>query len=376
MSRIETLEAAWPEEPEGVEPEQAPAEPAPEPVESANAAPESAPPEEAAPGRSRDDQGRFAREKPAPKAKSSERTPPAPAAGKAAATVTPPGAVAAPPVQPPAPAIKAPQSWKPAEREAWSKVPPEAQAAIARREREVAMALQQAAESGKGIQPWQEAVRPYEAQIRAAGMEPVAYVGDLLKTAHALTYSAPQQKAGLLADLIMQFGVQPGDLDQALAARMQGQAPQQSAPPQYRDPRVDELMSSLQATRQQRAQALEQDAQRRIQAFSESHEFFDDPVIGNRMAALFDVWAKEGKADIDEHDWELAYNIACMSSPEHAGIIEQRKKAETVRTAAAATERAKAASSSVRSQPTAGNPAPPADRRAVLSQAYDDLVSR
>jgi hypothetical protein len=52
-------------------------------------------------------------------------------------------------------------------------------------------------------------VRPYEAQIRAAGGNPQQYVGTLLQTAHALSYGHPQQKASIVAGLAMQFGITP-----------------------------------------------------------------------------------------------------------------------------------------------------------------------
>jgi hypothetical protein len=172
-----------------------------------------------------DEKGRFVK---SDAGAASNGTPPARTTGSGAQESVATGAQAGPPpgqaapVTPPAPVLKAPQSWKAELREKWGTLPPDLQTEVLRREREIQTALQESAEKTKGAGEWTEVVRPYEAQIRQLGVQPAQYVGDLLKTAHALTYSHPAQKADVLAGIIMQFGVPPADLDQALVARMQG----------------------------------------------------------------------------------------------------------------------------------------------------------
>jgi hypothetical protein len=251
-------------------------------------------------GRARDESGRFVKQEAKPAESDKPQSSP-PAAkpglagqGAAAGATVPTAAPAAPP------AYKPPQSWKPTVREKWSALPAEVQAEVDRREREIAKALQESAEASKGAGTWQETVRPYEAQIRAAGGNPQQYVGTLLQTAHALSYGHPQQKASIVAGLAMQFGITPQDLDSALVAVMQGrQAPQQQ-PAQFKDPRVDQLLQTM----QQREAAQAEDRASRF----------------------------------------------------------QKEAAKSAANAQASTQRAKAASSSVRSTPGGAGSAPPDDK--------------
>ena len=263
-------------------------------------APESGPTETTAPERARDESGRFVEQKAVPAQKAASR----PATGQLGASTTTPaptqGATTATVAAPAGPTARAPQSWKPTEREAWAQVPAAAQAAILRREREVAIALQQAAEHGKTSQGFLEAIRPYEAVVRQSGMEPVKYVENLVQTAYNLSVAHPAQKAEIMADLLTQFRVVPADLDAAWARRLGGQgAPpqQQPNPAQFRDPRLDQLLE--QAETQRRAEAEEQTAE-----LSQSHEFFDD--VRGTMADIIDLWAKQGKRSVSEDEIERA----------------------------------------------------------------------
>lgn len=347
-----------------------PAEAAPaEPVETA--APEAEVP---ATDRARDESGKFvpqkeakpaAQSKPPPRAVSPATSAP-PAGQGATAVATPPGAAAVV-----APALKAPQSWKPAEREKWAALPPEAQQAVLRRESEVAKALQERADATKGYGAFTEAVRPYEALIRASGQQPHEYVGTLLQTAHSLFYGPANNKPALLADLIMQAGVPPEALDQALVARMTGQGQRQpQAPQQFTDPRVDRLLQQLDAARTERTTAQQAEATSTADAFAQAHEFFHD--VADDFADILDLWAKRGKTEVTDADLERAYEIACQQNESVSTVLAGRKAVVSVQNAQASTARAKAASSSIKSQPTAATAAQPTGRRAVLEAAYDE----
>ncbi len=369
--RREDLEAMWDEmaaEPEA-EPAAVEAEPvaAPEPAEAGHEPTEEAGDTRTAAERARDEQGRFAKadKQPAKAQPATPKTPPAAPADAQAAT----------PAQPAAQPVRAPQSWKPAVRDAFAKLPPDMQRVIGeevnRRERETAIALQRASEAGKGIQPWQDAIRPYEAQIRSAGQEPHQYVGELLKTAHLLTYAPPQQKAAVLADIIAQFGVPPQDLDQALVARMQGRPMQQPQQAQLQ-PDVRALLREEIAGMQHAAMARQ--AEEQASSLSQKLEFYDD--VAPQMADILDVWAKQGKKTVTEDDINRAHNIACSLNDDVREALEQRKKADAVRTTSKVTARARAASSSIRSQPTAAPAAQPVDRREALESMYDELAGQ
>ena len=360
----EALEAGYDEIDTG-----APAEPAVT-TQTETPAPESGQVETTAPERARDESGRFVEQKAAPAQKAAPKGATGqPGASTATAAPTQGATTATAPAQA-GPTVRAPQSWKPTEREAWAQVPPAAQAAILRREREVAIALQQAAEHGKTSQGFLEAIRPYEAVVRQSGMEPVKYVENLVQTAYNLSVAHPAQKAEIMADLLTQFRVVPADLDAAWARRLGGQgAPpqQQPNPAQFRDPRLDQLLE--QAETQRRTEAEEQTAE-----LSQSHEFFDD--VRGTMADIIDLWAKQGKRSVSEDEIERAYNIACSMNPDVTAIMDQRKAAQAVGTVTAATQKARVAASSVKTQPSAVPASTPTGRRAALEAAYDELASR
>lgn len=309
--------------------------------------------------RPRDEAGKFVAKPAAQDAPaSSPAGPVAPGQGVAAA------------VQPAAPpAFKVPQSWKASVRELAAKLPPEFRPILeesARRDREATIALQAKAEAEKGASGWGEVVRPYEAQIRAAGAKPEQYVGNLLQTAHALFYGPGHMKPGVLANIIMQSGVPPQELDAALVAAMQGQGqrPQQAQPQEFRDPRLDQFFQAQQA--QQAAEATEG-----ATSFADSHEFFGD--VAEDIAHQLDLAAAKGQKTVSEADMERFYRIACNLNDDVRTTMEQRKAASAVATAQAATQRSRNAASSVRSQPTAGVSAQPTGRRAAIESKYDEL---
>lgn len=343
-------------------------------VEEPPAAEETEQLEGEAAARERDESGRFA-----PKGKPAAAAPTPAAKPVAQGTAGAQGAAAAAAgatATPAAPPLKAPQSWKPAVRELVAKLPPEFRPIVEeslRREREIGLALQQRADADRTAGAFTDAVRPYETLIRASGQQPHQYVGTLLQTAHNLLYGPAGSKPDLLADLIMQAGVPPDALDRALVARMTGQ--RQAAPQghqqQFADPRVDKLLQQLEAAKTERTTSAAAEADQTAEEFAGSHEFFED--VREDMANILDVWAKGGKKQVTQAEMERAYELACNLNESVSTVLGGRKAATSVQTARAATAKAKAASSSIRSQPTAAASAQPAGRRAALEAAYDEL---
>ena len=361
MELRESLESKYDELDSDLPAEQPASDPEPEPVE---AAPEGETAEQKA-DRERDEKGRFVEQKAEaaaakPGAKTTTQVP------KVGVTTQTPAPVAAVQSQ-----TKPPQSWKPTEREEWGKLPPVAQAAVLRREREIATALQQAAEQNKGSSGILEALRPYEAVVRQSGMEPAKYVESLVQTAYNLSIAHPERRADLFAELLTQFPVPPQALDAAWARRLGGQGvpPQQVPPQQMSDPRaiVREELAALQN------QAYEQRAQTQAAELSEKLEFYND--VHDTMADIIAMWDKQGKTFVTEEDLQRAYTLACSVNPEVSRIIERRNAAKASWTVKAATQKARAASSSIRTQPTAAPAAQPTGRRSVLEDKYDEIAS-
>lgn len=327
---------------------------APETVETSTAAPE--PTGE----RVRDGQGRFA-------PKTSVAPAPSPATpateNKAAAAGVEPVAPVAAPV--PEAKYKAPQSWKPLAREKFSALPPEVQEEIHRRESEMPVALQEAAEAKRFQAQVSEVFRPYEMLARASGQHPVQYAAGLMQTAAALQTGAPTQRAAVVANIIKTFGV---DVE-ALAAALDGQgpAPQQA---QQADPRAI-FREELQRVT---AEATNRRATGEVEKFAAAHEFANDPGIRRRMAAIIQAEAEAG-IEMSLND---AYDQVVMSHPEYRAVVEQRKAADAAKATVASAQRAKAAASSIRSNPAAApsGSAQPKTIREALEAASERISGR
>lgn len=328
--------------------------PAPTPVEAPAATAEAAPATETA-----------AEAKPSTSAQTPEKpgqTPP-PAEGAPAE---------APPAAPKVPEVKAPQSWKPALREHWAKVPPEVQAEVVRREREVQSALQEASEAKRTAGAFQQVLSPYMGMIQSEGQDPIKAVAGLLQTAAALRTAPPAHKAALVAQIITGYGV---DVD-AINAVMQGQQPAQTQQaPQHFDPEAIARQAEervRQSFAQQARQHQMRQADNEIQTFVSSGEaeFFDD--VRPIMASLMEAAAKSGIA-LTIKD---AYAQAVAMSPDLKPVLQQREQAAKATATMAATQKAKNAAASVRSTPAPATAQAPADLRSALEANWAKLSGR
>lgn len=369
LSRRETIEAAF------AAADEPPAEVVmPEPVEAATPGPtEPAEKVQTAAEKARDRAGRFAKAKAVAPVKSAVKAAPVVTKKPALVPVAPvaPAPATTTGTTPPAPgetsaALKPPASWKPAARERWNALPAEVQQEAVRRERETQAALQESSEARKSWSSFQQAVAPYAGMFQAEGASPIQAAASLFQTAAALRTAPPPAKARIVADIVRTYGIDIGMLDQALA----GQAPQQSQGQQpqgqFRDPRVDELMSRLQNGERQRQEAAAQKAAGEVHAFGANAEFYED--VRQDMAYVLEDAARRGVA----MSIEDAYSRAVKLHPEVSKVMAQREEAKAATATQATTQRARAAASSVKSRPT--GPAPtvaPTGRRAALDAAWD-----
>lgn len=332
-------------------------------------------------GRARDASGKFVpRPKPADAARAEATSPPKQGEGTQTKVpvVTPAvPSVAAPPTPGEASPTKAPQSWKASTREHWSKLPPEVQQEVARRERETAVALQETAPIKKFHQDFQQTIAPYAQMMRAEGMDPMKAVGETLQVANAFRTAPPHHVATIFATLVKQFGTGrfgPQFID-TLAEALDGKQPQgQGQPHQAVDPAQiaaqvrQQLMQDMAA---QREQAMTQRSAREVEDFGANREFFED--VREDMADLLAGAARRGVAMTIED----AYNRALKLNDEASKVIQQREQAKLAETAKAATQRANLASSSVKSQPAGANGVTKADSlRGQLRESIAELTGR
>jgi hypothetical protein len=265
--------------------------------------------------------------------------------------------------------LRAPQAWKPATREKWAALPPEVQQEVIRRERETTATLAESAEARKSWDSFRQAVAPYEGQIRAEGSDPVRAAASLFQTAQALRTAPPQHKAQLVASMVRTFGVPIDALDAALAGQAPPQQSQQAFDPNALSQQVTNQV--LQQLQQHRAQAAAKEVAEEIETFSQTHEFFED--VREDMADLLDMASKRGVRLTPED----AYKKAIALHPDVSEAVQQKEAAKRAENARASTQKARAAASSIKSQPSGiSHTKEPVSIRDYLEDNWESLSGR
>lgn len=314
--------------------------------------------------RARDASGRFVPkeggspdEPPPPKPKPAAPAP-VPAPGPKPAPGTP---AAAAPAEKPAAQLRAPVSWKPNIREHWTKLPPEVQAEVHRREQDIGHALQESASAREALQYVQQVIGPYANNIRASGSDALGAIANFFQADHTLRHGSMPEKAQLVASIIKQYGVDIQALDSTLAGQP-AQDSTQTALLQQVEQRVNAQLQPLvgffNQMQGQRAQAfgqIEQEAGAEVASFGQdaAHEFFND--VREEMADIIEMYTKRGQVI----SLQEAYDRATKLNPHVSDIVMKRAAQEQASAQAQAAQRAKRTAASIASSPApAGTPGP------------------
>jgi hypothetical protein len=292
---------------------------APEPV---------APEQAAADDRARDEKGRFA-PKTGETPETTTETPAAAAPEKAAPApaISDPGKTVDPSEPASQPTIAAPQSWSPAAKAEWTKLPEAIRKEVAKREADVTRGFQQYAERVKSVEPVIQALEPVRQAMELNGVQPAQYVQRLV-AAEQFLQRDPGAALKWLAD---QYGVPLGAQTQQAQGAEQAPAsdPHIAALVQRQqqlEAHIQSVMQERQTEAQRRAEAERTDLHRTVETFAAdpAHLYFEN--VRGEMAALLQV----GRAA----DMKQAYEMACWANPEvRAQILRQEdeKRAEAAR---------------------------------------------
>lgn len=268
------------------------------------------------------------------------------------------------------PAVVAPPAgWTAAEKAEWSKLSPVAQAAVSRRESEIA----------NGGKQWSEEKRRYEAMIapvaesaRARGMD-VATGIQVLARAQAALDTDP---VNAIKHIARSYGV---DLA-TLAGTQAADVPQTANPPQPDIAAlVRQAVQPLLAPIQQRYAAEEHARQQSTVdlvttfATSPGHEHFE--AVSGHIMALLPVIQQESPGMSHESVLQAAYDAATYANPTTRAAIKAAQDADTeakrVEAAKQRTNAAKRAGSSVTGSPNGVATTGPKDTlRAEIEAAF------
>ena len=225
--------------------------------------------------------------------------------------------------------LKAPAGWSPQARESWSKVPPEVQKQIAQREQGMAQTMQEVSGARDMYKQAQALQQSYAPVLQSQGINsPMEAAQSYVQTVSTLQNGTQEQKAGMIAEMINNFGVDIGTLDQTLVGQ-----PQQST--SGLDPNLEQVLEQklapvnqlLQGMEQQKRfvqQQQQQQANSEVAEFGQKAEFLGD--VRNQMADLIDMGAAQGR----QIGMQEAYDMACQLNPQVKQVLDQRAKTQQV----------------------------------------------
>lgn len=262
--------------------------------------------------------------------------------------------------------FKPPQSWTPASREGWDQVPKSLQKQISDREGQMNAVLQERSELRGVSDNVGKLFEPFSSMFQAQGLDPWRSTYNVLSTAAQLQGGSAAQKAQVTLQLIKDFSVDIGLLDDLMVGK--------EGLPSPTDELAD-LRNQLAQTQQwqQHQQNQQNQAQNQAQqvtnvevnAFVEANEFAQD--LRLPMADFMDMAERGGEGGIS---LDVAYQRALAARPDLQVLITNRANTTSNADALAA---ANAASVSVpQTSGTGSDKASPGTIREALLDAWDN----
>ncbi len=259
----------------------------------------------------------------------------------------------------------APVSWNATARETWKDIPKAAQTYIEQREREMEAGIKKYATNAHRASQMDQVLEPYSQYFAMnGGAGPT--MKNLLARGATLQMGTPVQKAQMVADMISQYSIDIGALDDLLVGKTPGGNVQQTSEVQQAVATAMQPFQQYIGGVQQREQQAQQQQQQQIgsdvEAFASDpkNEFYKD--VSNDMADILDMASNRGM----EMSMAQAYERACSLNPEVSKIL-------TNRTAAANAANKRRAGTSITGSPGGdGGPAVVGSMRESLEQAWDN----
>ena len=244
---------------------------------------------------------------------------------------------------------RAPSSWKPAAKAIWNTLPESIRTEVYRRETDFSNSvlngpMKQNSDFGQAVKT---VIDPYRMLIEAEGGTPEKAIADTMKTAALFRVGTPQQKLQAIFQIDQQYC--QGALNQLFQSKLNeaisratGQPVQPSQQPaQFQDPRVDQIMASLQQQERERVQQAETIANSATDQFlasknekGESLFPFVDNVLDD-MTERVSILRRTNPAMPHNEILKQAYDAAVWANPETRAVLISQTQAGT--TAAAQT---------------------------------------
>lgn len=259
-----------------------------------------------------------------------------------------------------------PSVWKPAAKAAWAALPEDVRREIYRREADFSNSvlrgpMKQNADFGQAVRG---VVEPYRGLIESEGGTPEKAIGELLKTAALFRGNNQSAKLNAVFALDQQFNTGLREHFQrsvaAEVARQTGQATPMTQTAPTQDPRVDQLMQSIQAQEAARTEQENNLANSAIEQFVASKNEkgeFKFPFVDNVKKDMTQRTALIRQANPAMAHIEVlqqAYDEAVWANPETRDVLIKQQTAPQVAAAQTAQHAARARAATVGAMPRRG----------------------
>jgi hypothetical protein len=262
-------------------------------------------------------------------------------------------------------AFKPPQSWTPAAREGWDKVPDALKAQISKREGEMNAVFAERKDLRGVNDNVDKLFSPFSSMFQAQGIDPWRGTYNVLNMAAQLQGGSKAQKAQVTLQLIKDFGVDITALDDLMVGKEGIPSPtDELADLRSQLAQTQQWQQQQQYQQQQVQQQAQQVTNLDVEAFVSANEFAGD--LRLQMADFMDMAEKggEGKISLD-----VAYQRALASRPDLQALLTNRQSSVSNTDALA---RANAASVSVpQTSSTGSDKIAPTNRRDALLDAWN-----
>lgn len=261
--------------------------------------------------------------------------------------------------------LKAPAQWKPAVREKWNQLPREVQEEVLRREGDSMRLIGSVGPKIRLADEVNSHIQPFSEQLKANGVSPSAFLGDVFTSVKSLASGNPQERAEVVANIVQSYGIDVRMLDQILSHRLQ-------AGPEVVEAR--RLAARAQSVLMERDQSLEHqnslEAEKTLAAFGADpkHEFLAD--VRDLMADLIEANRATNLED--------AYAAAIWAHPDTRKILLQRDAQARADSKVSRAAAARKASSAVHGSPASSAVAPVRSNMSVreaVEAAFDEHSS-
>jgi len=260
----------------------------------------------------------------------------------------------------------APMSWSPLAREEWANTPPAVKETITKREAEMQSVMQESAQSRQFSQNFEQSMHPFQGLFAGQGVDALTGLNEIMQTAAPLYGGSPQQKAETVAQLIQQFGVDIGTLDDLLVGNQAAPLTPEMQGMQDQINNMGSFIQQQQQGQQQQYQRQQSEVNSTVEKFISENEFAGE--LRGVMADFMNMAAQQGQP-LDLPD---AYQRAISTRPDIQQVLSDR--AAGIQNTQAIGKARQAASSVPQIGGNAGAPPAPTNTREALLTAWDEMM--